>query len=339
MEPRDRNRYKSPLLIVGVLFVLIGLWGAADIRNEPYLGMSTDPSETITEVRVGSPADRAGMKVGDVVKRIDGVEVSNTRALLRLRVTKIGQTRTYVVERAGESLTLSTTLEVPTLRYVVLSLASALIGWCFLVCGLWAFIARPARDTLLLALAGLALGFGPLPRADAPALRLLLGLLTTASGFAGVSLLLHFALVFPRSKALVASRRARIWLYVPAAVAVLYLALLMLVRPDMTRGVSRLTAVLMPAMFFLYLAGGLLAFIHSYVTATKAERVSCGLNLVVIAAVIGFAPAIVSLLVYIVAPRVVLPGADYYMLTIVLLPIALSWATVKAKTPAVVAAV
>jgi hypothetical protein len=334
MEPRELNRCKPLLLAVGALFLLLGLWGAADIRNQAHLGVASDATGTITQVDRASPAERGGLRVGDVVKRIDGVDIGNTRALVAMAAGKREQTQNFVVERDGENLTLNATLEALPLRDLVLSLAGALIGWCFLATGLWAFAARPARHTLLLALAGLAMGFGPMPEVDAVPLRLLLNVLTTASGLAGVSLLLHFALVFPRPKPFVEDAVAVTWLYVPAAGACLYISLLLIVRPTMTSGMSRLTGVLMPAVFFLYLAGALAAFLHSYARATGAERTGLRLNLVVAAAVVGFVPSIVSMLAYAIAPRVVLPGGDFYFLTIAAMPLALAWAAVQAQEPA-----
>jgi hypothetical protein len=266
------------------------------------------------------------------------VDISDTRSLVAMAAGKRGQTQALVVQRAGENLTFTATLEPLPLRELVLGLASALIGWCFLAAGLWAFIARPARHTLLLALTGLTMGFGPVPEAGAVPLRLLLAVLLTVSGLAGVSLLLHFALVFPRPKPLVQDPLTVTWLYVPAAAAALYMALLLVVRPTMTSGMSRLIGVVMPGVFFLYLAGALAAFIHSYVKANRAERASLGLNLVVVAVAVGFVPSIVSMFVSAVAPRLVLPGSDYYYLTVAVVPLALAWAAVRAKPAEAVAA-
>ena len=72
------------------------------------LGVSDKRGALISNVRKGSPADKAGLKAGDVVVRFDGKEVANVRALPRIVArTAHGKTVTVDVLRKGEPLQLN----------------------------------------------------------------------------------------------------------------------------------------------------------------------------------------------------------------------------------------
>jgi hypothetical protein len=86
-----------------------------------------------------------------------------------------------------------------------------------------------------------------------------------------------------------------------------------------------------------YLILAIAAMVHSYVKATSQERAANGLNFMLIGTVIGLAPIVIAAIVGIIAPKVELPGVEFYVLTMVLIPFALAQATLKkerALTPA-----
>ena len=71
------------------------------------LGVSDKRGALISNVRKGSPADKAGLKAGDVVVRFDGKDIPNVRALPRIVArTAHGKTVTIDVLRKGEALKL-----------------------------------------------------------------------------------------------------------------------------------------------------------------------------------------------------------------------------------------
>ena len=77
--------------------------------------------------------------------------------------------------------------------------------------------------------------------------------------------------------------------------------------------------------------------VHSYVKATPQERAANGLNFMLLGTVIGLAPLVISALIGVIAAKIVLPGVEFYILTMVLIPFALAQATLKkekALTPA-----
>lgn len=83
-----------------------------------YLGTIPDMSENpggvgITGVRSGSPAEKAGLKAGDVIVRMGGTEVKDLMAMTEvLRAHKAGDTIEIVVRRDGAEVVTHATLGV-----------------------------------------------------------------------------------------------------------------------------------------------------------------------------------------------------------------------------------
>jgi putative serine protease PepD len=81
-----------------------------------YLGVSTDGAEDvdgarIAEVRTGTPAERAGLRAGDVVTAIDGDEIGSADELrTRIDARKPGDEVELTVERDGDTQKLTVTL-------------------------------------------------------------------------------------------------------------------------------------------------------------------------------------------------------------------------------------
>ena len=83
-----------------------------------YLGTIPDMSEApggvaLTGVRAGSPAEKAGIKAGDVIVRMDGKDVKDLMAMTEvLRAHKAGDTIEIVVRRNGVEVVTRPTLGV-----------------------------------------------------------------------------------------------------------------------------------------------------------------------------------------------------------------------------------
>ena len=69
------TRNNFALFIVGILFVIWGIFGILDTKNFVYSGYTTDGDNTIIKVEDNSPAAIAGMQAGDVIKKNGGIEV------------------------------------------------------------------------------------------------------------------------------------------------------------------------------------------------------------------------------------------------------------------------
>jgi S1-C subfamily serine protease len=85
--------------------------GAVYFGSVPDMGAAGTPGMRITGVTPGSPADRAGLKAGDVVVEFAGVPVTDLYSYTdALRARQPGDEVTVVVLRDGERVTLRATL-------------------------------------------------------------------------------------------------------------------------------------------------------------------------------------------------------------------------------------
>jgi predicted metalloprotease with PDZ domain len=79
-----------------------------------YLGVNVTPRDgtlTVAEVQSDSPADKAGVKKGDVVTALDGKTVGRTDTFRELLMSRTpGESVKIAVKRGGESLELTATL-------------------------------------------------------------------------------------------------------------------------------------------------------------------------------------------------------------------------------------
>lgn len=81
--------------------------------GEPEVGLRLDPNDATCQVEVlkDSPADKAGLKTGDRIKKLDGKEAATGAILLEeLRKKKPGDEVVFELERGTESLTLKVTV-------------------------------------------------------------------------------------------------------------------------------------------------------------------------------------------------------------------------------------
>ncbi len=242
------------LLTVAASVIVLGWW-AGHARRAGWAGMAFQgalPGERATSlldtvldlgggpglvnvVAPGSPAHRAGIRVGDRVVAVDGVPLADHEGLRRAAAeTSFGSTVEYRVERDGQSLVIPVRLGSPLSSGAAAGflLSSLLVGMAFLGISLLVAWNRPeSRSALVfyfMSVAGAAAFFlWPVWQLEWPGLRgvapagfnvvvaLLLGVYLVLSQLL-VNLLLHLALVFPHERPVL-----RRW---PEAVGWLYAA-------------------------------------------------------------------------------------------------------------------
>jgi hypothetical protein len=311
--------------VVGLLHVL----GALQVREQVYRGYRSVDDGTIVAVAPGGPADRAGLRVGDRVLRIDGIDAGDPTALAARPPARPGQSQSILVGRGGSSLEARLTLAGLPPMGVVAYLASALTGLSFLAFGLWAYLQAPRRTSRLLALAGIGLGalFTEQPYVASRFAGALQESSLIAAGVFGFAALLHFTLVFPEEQPILRRGVTLPALYAPpVVVAAGHMGATILQRGAPGGGVALATTVALVLVLTDFLLAVVVLF-RSYVRATPAARAASGLNVLMVCLVLGLAPLIPTA-VYLVAPGVVFPWSDYYDLTWVLMPFALARATV-----------
>jgi len=191
--------------VVGLLHVL----GALQVREQVYRGYRSGDDRVIIEVIQGGPADRAGLRVGDRLTRIDGIDAGDAKALAARPRARVGHTQSIVIDRGGSSMEVQLILAGLPPIGVVAYLASGLTGLSFLAFGLWAYFSAPRRTSRLLANAGIGLGaiFTEQPYVASPFPRALQESGLIAAGVFGFAALLHFALVFPTERKILGRRQ------------------------------------------------------------------------------------------------------------------------------------
>jgi hypothetical protein len=331
MNEQKFAKYKTAFVAVAALIALLEIPGALDIRNRPFDGYWTDPNDTVIRVFPDSPAQQAGFAEGDRIISSGGIDMKDSKALARRPRAKISETRTYVVERAGQTVNLDLTFSGMPARDVVLSFASAIIGFCFLIFGLWAYLKVQNESTTLLALLGLCLGlaFVNKPYIDSYTARTIYFSVLNVVLIFGLACLLHFMMTFPKAKKILEKKNIMIVLYGPAALVTLFVLFLIVSEPEATSALNTLTNIVIGVFLAGYLGLAAVAMVHSYIKATPQEQTLHGLNFMLLGTVVGLAPVVISAIVGVIAPKVVLPGVEYYGLTMVLIPLSLAYATLK----------
>jgi len=72
-----------------------------------HFGAPEDAGVMVSSVEDGSPADKAGVKVGDIIRRVNGTPIRDVDEAYRaLFGANVGDTITLTVERDGKSLTM-----------------------------------------------------------------------------------------------------------------------------------------------------------------------------------------------------------------------------------------
>jgi len=337
MDGNPYARYRTTLLVTAGLFAVWGLLSVFDIDDMPFAGYQTDGNNTVVRITAASPAEQAGMQVGDVIRRIAGIPVEDAAAQARLLRPGIGEARTYVVERNGTTLNLELTFAGLPGRLQGLTFAMILVGFGFMLFGLMPYLKAPSARTTLLALFGLGLGFSFFggPYVASYTFQTMAVLISTLFVVLGFATLLHFTLTFPKRKALLGKRFVRDLLYAPGALVFLFLLYRALFQPPATSALNRITGVLVGVFILGYFGLSLASFVHSYAKARPQARKAQGLTYVLAGLLAGFLPVLFVILVRLVAPTVTIPGSNFFFLTIVLIPISLSLAVMKSDKASV----
>lgn len=326
----DATKYKTHLTIFGVLVAIYGLFGWLDVGNYAQGGWNTDRNNAVTQVLPGSPAEAAGLMAGDQLISLGGIAMSDADAQARRGRPEVGETWEFVVERDGAEMSLDVTFGEPVPRRKLIAHAGFLAGFCFLFFTLRAYLQKPTRSTAALALAGILFSFVFItgPYFDNYTLRTASNAAETLLVFLGIPSILYFLLVHTGS-AYLGRANAKRMLYAPGLAVGLFISWRILATPEATDALNTFASFFVGGVALFYLIASLLTVYKSYSAASPAERDSKGLNLMLLGALVGMLPPLVSITSGIVAPQLVLPGQAFYFLSFVLIPITWSMAVLK----------
>ena len=330
-----RTRLQPLFWLIAAVSVGIGSLGLMDARNIPYSGFFANRNATVVRVFEGGPADDAGLREGDVIRTTGGIPVEAAKQLARRPRAKIGETRVFDIERAGEPMTVELVFERQPARNRLTFALAYVVGLCFVLFTLIAYQKAPRSSTLLLALFGLCFGIAFLPGPYSPsfALRTLGNALATTAVILGFAFLVHFLLTFPRRLAPIDRPWAQRLIYGPAAAVALFFLFQILFQPDATSTLRQVSGVIVGLFIAGYFGWALVNMLRSFRAASAGERSRDGLTLMLCGTLAGLLPITISSLVTLVAPDFLLPGAQYYSLTLGLIPIAFALATLRRPEP------
>jgi Do/DeqQ family serine protease len=87
--------------------------GGQDVTPDLMAGLQTRHSEgaVISAIQPGSPADRAGLRIGDLVLAVDGATITSWQHLLNnIALAKVNSEMSLTIERQGRTLTVPVTV-------------------------------------------------------------------------------------------------------------------------------------------------------------------------------------------------------------------------------------
>jgi hypothetical protein len=326
----SHSKYNVILQIAGVLFIIWGVLGLMDAKNYSYAGYNTDGDSTIIRVRDGSPAQAAGMQVGDVMKSFDGIDVTDSKAFSKRKRTEIGQTVAIVVDRGGEEQSLEVTYSELPDKNNTLNLAGFIMGLLFVLLGLYVHLKKKSALSFAFALFGVLFGFiwfnGPY--INPGFLNELVNSLSTTIVMLSFVALARFILQYPPVSSFLNGGNSR-WTYAPAVVIIVIIWILNFAQPDSTSALNVTMRILFGVVIFFYFALALISLIRKYADADADTRKATGLNLMLLGAVLGILPFLIFWTVTRLSPSTIFPGSDYMFLTFALIPIFFSMAMLQ----------
>lgn len=327
----DQNTKNGSILkIAAVLFIIWGILGLMDSKNYSYDGYNTDGNNTIVQVKEGSPAEAAGMQVGDVMKSYDGISVTDSKSFSKRGRTEIGQTVEIVIDRNGEEQVLQVTYTALPDMNTTLNMSAFIMGLIFIVLGL--YVDHKKKTALSFAFAVFAIFFGFVffngPYINPGFLNELVNSIDiTLIMFAFVALA-RFILQYPPQSAFLDGGNSR-WIYAPAAVIVIIIWILNFVQPESTSTLNVTMRALFGVVILFYFGLALITLIRKYLNANSEDRKSLGLNQMLLGAVLGLLPFLIYFTVNQLSPSTILPGDDYMFLTFTFIPIFFSMALLQ----------
>ena len=140
----------------------------------------------------------------------------------------------------------------------------------------------------------------------------------------GVAALLQFLLVFPHSRPLMSRPYFKKLIYLPAFLLWVLFAYRMIFTPPATSSLNTLTNLLSGAIVGGYLLFSLYLVLRNYSKTDKAKRKALALNSMLWGAIAGLLPVTIAQLTTVFSPQTVLPGQDFYFVTLAFIP--LTWA-------------
>jgi hypothetical protein len=312
-------------LILVIMAALVAAWatgGVMDVSKRTEVGFITNGKHEISWLAPGGPAEQVNMRVGDRIIRIDGKDVEDTSAIVRLPRVAEGERRSYTVTREDRTIRYRPEFRTLAASEKALEHLSTTVGFSFLLIPLIACLTRPNAATRVLALMGLGISLsffdGPYlvsydVRAVATSVAQLFMLL-------GLAAMVHFLLLFPRQRPILKKSWGKKLVYLPMLIIWLLIAWRILFTPPAAAISSFISQFLSGVGITAYLLIGLFLLLRNYSRTDRDERSRLAFNRLLWATVFAIIPAVVAHLATMVSPDTPLPGQSYYFAALALIP-------------------
>lgn len=315
----NQTKMNSPMLlyVAGAVFVLWGILGVMDSNNYVAYGYQTNDENGIVYVEPGSPAETAGMQIGDVLKTNGGIDADNYKELSKRDRPKVGDVRTYVVERNGEDVSMDLTFTGLSEKDKTLNMVAFIIGLLFILIGLWSY--HKYKTALSYAYAIFTITFGFIfmngPYVAPGFLENLVNSLDTAIVFFSFAFLLNYLLQYPPE-----SKKLKM-LYLPAMLAAVVSLGLNFLQPDGSGMLNKSIRIFFALVIIFYFLSSLITFIKKYMQSSAEERNTKGLKMMLLGTIIGLLPILIYFTLGTLSPGIQLPGDDYIFITFLAIPL------------------
>lgn len=327
------GKYSTILNVVGILFIIWGILGMMDAKNYTYAGYGTNDDWSVNNVEAGSPAEMAGLQVGDIIKSTGGISVTDTKALNQRERTKVGQTREILVDRNGEEVSLQLTYGGMTDQGKTNNMVGFIIGLLFVIIGLYSNYKHKSSLSSSFALFSICFGFLFLngPYTGTGILSTIVGIINTSIVLYAFTRLVIYMLKYPPESSFINGKNNKM-VYVPMLVILLIIIVLEVTQMDNSSTLRMTMRLLFGAFIIGYFLIALITLIKKYMNASADERNSKGLTMMLIGAVIGLVPILIYFTVSTLSPGTELPGNDYVFYTFAAIPIFFMLALNKVHT-------
>jgi uncharacterized membrane protein len=315
VKPMHRNL----LYVLAILFLISGIFGYLEIKNNTYDGYSSQDF-TVTKVEANSPAATAGMQVGDQIKTVNGLNVRDSETWANMSRAKVGETRTYVADRAGEEVSFDLTYAAAKSRDSILSRIGWTIGLIFLLMGLWAFRSKEKWASFLFAMftLGFAGSFMGGPYLGNGMMGDLVGTLRFCFVLLSFAFLVDFLLNYPKKSSFIESTKANKIIYWPAIFLCVFFLAITLLQLDSTSGLNTFIQFAMLIFVVGFFGWALVILFNNFRSNNENDS---RVNLMFWGSVIGLVPILIGFISNNLLPGTELPGEDYYFLTMAAIPI------------------
>jgi hypothetical protein len=326
-------KYGLAINVAAVLFIIWGILGMMDAKNYTYTGYTTGDDWSLLNVEEGSPAEAAGLEVGDVINSTGGIAVTDAKALSARERATIGETRAIVVDRNGEEVSLDLTYAAQTDEDKTNNMIGFIIGILFVVAGAYAHYKH--RSELSSAFAVFSICFGFLffggPYLGTGVFSTFIGILSTAVVLFAFTALVIYMLRYPPESDFLSGKNKKL-IYAPMLLILAIIVVLEVTQMDNSSSLNLMMRLLFGAFIICYFLIAIITQIKKFSNANSTERNSNGQSLMLMGTIIGLVPILVYFTAGTISPGIELPGDDYVFYTFAAIPIFFSLALNKLNT-------